>query len=118
MSVTWQDIVEHEMLSAREAQQANHDGRSRVSARRAAGYAVKEYFRLCDPSESTDNIYHLLHRFSEYPGLPDDILTIARHLCQRVDENHSLPGEINLISETELLISYLSRQIKKANNYR
>jgi hypothetical protein len=118
MSATWQEIAERELSFAREARQANLDGRSRVSARRAAGYAVKEYFRQCGIGDATNNFYHLLLHFSEYPDLPDDIRTIARHLCQRVDENYPLPDQVNLVTETELLVRYLAQQIELLDNQR
>jgi len=116
MTASWQENAERELSSAREALKANLEGRSRVSARRAAGCAVKEYFRRCGVGEPINNYYHLLLSFSEYPGLPDDIRSIARHLCQRVDENYSLPDQVNLVTETELLVHYLAKQIKQLNN--
>lgn len=118
MSATWQEIAELELSSAHEALKANLEGRSRVSTRRAAGCAIKEFFRQAGVGDHTNNYYHLLLQFSEYPGLPDDIRTIARHLCQRVDEKYSLPDRVNLITETELLIQYLAKQIEQLMNQR
>lgn len=118
MSTAWQEIVERELSSAREALEANLIGRSRVSARRAAGCAVEEFFTQSCVGDNKDNYYHLLLRFSEYPGLPEGIRTIAKHLCQRVDDNHSLPDQINLVTEAELLVQYLAKEIEQLNNQR
>ncbi len=112
MTVTWQESVEWELATAREAHIANLEGRSRVSARRAAGIVIKEYFRRCGIPVQSDNFLHLIKDFSEYPGLPDNMHLIARHLYQRVDENYSLPERINLVMEAEVLIQYLKHQIE------
>ncbi len=115
MSETWQEKAERELTSARDALQAGLGGRSRVSARRAAGVALNEYYRQQGIKDPSDNYYHLLLRFSEYPALPDNIRTIARHLCQRVDENYSLPDDINLVKEAEQLIQYFTEQMNMIN---
>lgn len=118
MTTTWQDAAKQELALAREAREANLEGRARVSARRASGIAVREYLRLYENAGFTGNYYQLLLHFSELPGLPNDIRTISTHLWRRVDENYSLPGTINLVTEAEELIQFLTEKINKLNDQR
>jgi len=113
MPTTWQDEVLLELRAARKAARENLVGCSRVSARRAAGRAVKEYFSQFGNRELTINFYDLLMEFTREPNLPDDIRTVARHLCQRVNQDHTLPGNIDLLAEAERLIQFIEGKIDR-----
>jgi hypothetical protein len=113
MPSKWQDDVQFELQAAKTAARENMEGRSRVSARRAAGRCVLEYFNLTGDGPDTSNFYELIQAFAREPDLPDDIRVIAGHLCQRVDRDHTLPGHIDLITEAKQLVQYLSIQIEE-----
>jgi hypothetical protein len=107
MDATWQSEVILELQAARKAARDNLAGRSRVSARRAAGRAVKEYFSQLGKKQNTSNFYDLLVEFAREPVIPDDIRTIAEHLVQRVDKDHRLPMHVDLAVEAEYLFQYI-----------
>jgi hypothetical protein len=111
MPTNWQDEVTFELQAARKAARENLVGRSRVSARRASGRAIKEYYSQACNRELDLNFYDLLVVFAREPDLPDDIRTIAQHLCQRVDQDHMLPGNIDLLIEAERLFQFIRDKI-------
>jgi len=107
MDTTWQAEVSLELQAARKAARDNLAGRSRVSARRAAGRAVKEYFNQIGKKQYASNFYDLLVEFAREPVIPDDIRTVAQHLVQRVDQDHRLPMPVDLAAEAEYLFHYI-----------
>lgn len=115
MPTTWQDEVALEIQAARKAARENLYGRSRVSARRAAGRAVKEYYSRIGNKEIGINFYDLLVEFAREPDLPDDMRTITQHLCQRVDQDHMLPGNIDLLIDAEKLFQFIRDKIDHLN---
>jgi hypothetical protein len=115
MRSTWQAEAKLELLNARKAAREHLDGRSRVCTRRAAGLAVKDYFRVHDKDYPRLNYYELLLEFARLPELPENIRLIAEHLCRRVDQNHQLAGDIDLVTETEGLIRYVIDQVENGS---
>jgi HEPN domain-containing protein len=111
MSANWHEEAELELIKAREALKAGFKGRSRVSARRAAGLAVREYYRHQSAEVPPENLYKILLRFSEHPALPNNIRLVSKHLCQRVDQSYSLPDNVDLVTDAEQLIQYLAEQL-------
>ncbi|MBN2257335.1 MAG: hypothetical protein JW704_05880 [Anaerolineaceae bacterium] len=111
MRSSWQDEAEDELNAARAAAQDNLEGRSRVLARRAAGQAVRRYFEQVDHGRHTNNYYTLLQEFSRQPDVSDEMRTTALHLCQRVNHDHHLPDNIDLISEAQSMIHYIANVI-------
>lgn len=111
MTTTWQNEVILELQASRKAARDNLAGRSRVSARRAAGLAVREYFIQLGKEQPALNFYDLLVEFSREPNLPDDIRTVAQHLVQRVDKDHRLPMDVDLAADAEYLIQFIRNYI-------
>jgi hypothetical protein len=107
MPITWQDEVLLELKAARLAAREKLTGRSRVCARRAAGRAVKEYFNRFGNQESALNFFDCLVAYGHEPDLPDAVRTSAQHLVQKVDQNHNLPGNIDLIADAENLFHFI-----------
>ena len=108
MTTSWQDLAQRELLISRKAAQERLAGRSRVAARRAAGIALAEYNRLVQFTQETDNFYDLLQSFLKKPGVPESIQQATQHLCQRVDEQYSLPDDFNLINDAEILVKFVN----------
>ncbi len=79
-----------------------------MAARRAAGIALAEYNRLVQFTQETNNYYDLLQSFFRQPGVPENIQQAAQHLCQRVDEQYSLPDDFNLINDAEILVKFVN----------
>jgi hypothetical protein len=106
-TITWEDQFTSEIDNARLARKNRNEGKARVCARRAAGVVIAEYLlRLGDdiPSESAYNRIEYLHKLEE---LPPGVRETSGHFLVRVNENHQLPIEIDLINEAEWLRSIL-----------
>jgi hypothetical protein len=98
--------IEKEMKQAREARMRGLEGRARVSARRAAGAAVREFFRLHGEmiNGATASAYDLLVLLQEMEGVPGLAREAAVNLLTRVDASFNIPAQIDLLAEADRLI--------------
>lgn len=96
---------------AKQARRNGLEGRARVCARRAAGIAVREFLSRQGTRLPTVSSIDLLASFQQQPGTPADVRAILAHLLERVDADHHLPPEIDLISETYRLAARLGFQL-------
>jgi len=99
--------IQEELLLAKQSRIEGNEGRARVCARRAAGAAVKLYLGKMDLVSQSDSAMQSLKKFQTTIDLPDRIDKAVSWLIQRVDENHNLPDEIDLIHEANLVLEYL-----------
>lgn len=99
--------VQRELDMAHQAREEGYEGRARVCARRAAGFAVKHYLKQRDVKLPTNNAYGLLENLESTPGLPQEIQKSLQFLTLRVNEDHELPQEADLIQESKKLIGFL-----------
>ncbi len=104
---TWKTRMIRELLQAESAREAGNEGRARVCARRAAGIIAGEYLSRHGQSSSTSSSYDLLRRLLADPSLAPETREIVAHFILKVDENHMLPDEIDLIDETQRLANSL-----------
>lgn len=102
-----QDKVQRELNMAHQARDEGYEGRARVCARRAAGFAVKHYLQQRDVKPPTNNAYGLLENLESTSGLPQEIQKSLHFLTLRVNEDHELPQEADLIQESKTLIKFL-----------
>lgn len=102
--------ISHELEKSHQARALGLEGRARVCARRAAGMAVRMYFKRRGFEAEVSNYYTLLEKLIEIEPLPQSAKASAKHLLLRVDENYHLPPEIDLIADAENLITALSRE--------
>ena len=96
-----------ELENAQTARDNNNEGRARVCARRAAGFAIQDYLTrkgIQPPSKSAIDLLTLL---KEEPLLPPDLKLVADHLTVRVTEEFKLPFDVDLIAESRLLCEWL-----------
>jgi len=98
--ITLPQEIEKELHAAREAELHGKRGRSRVCARRAAGLAVREYFKKIHHPESSSGLYHLLELFLEIPGIPSETRRLALDLTTRVSPDFDLPDGLDLVKES------------------
>jgi hypothetical protein len=103
----WNSQIEAEFTKARQARARGNEGQARVCARRAAGYAAREYFTRLGRSVRTPSAYDLLNLLIEDPSLPDELHRSAEFLILRVNEEFKLPVDVDLISEAESLCAGL-----------
>jgi hypothetical protein len=99
--------IRQELGSADQARAQGFDGRARVCARRAAGAAVREYFRLRGNLNRTGSAIDLLQMLVAYQNAPARARQAASALLERVDENFSLPSRVDLLVEVNELVRAL-----------
>ena len=96
---TWEETFSKEIQSALNARKSGNEGKARVCARRAAGIVVGEYLSRSDKNfvdqGAYDNLKYLLARPDIAPQLKETI----SFFIVKVNENHELPIDVDLIEE-------------------
>ena len=100
--------IQEELLLAKQSRKEGNEGRARVCARRAAGAAVQVYLSNHNKPTNPENVFQSLKSLKKAIDLPDRVHLAIYRLTQRVDENHQLPAEIDLIAEALILIKFLA----------
>jgi hypothetical protein len=98
-----------EIIQAYRARQVSNEGKARVCARRAAGYAIKGYFFTKGFPTSTPNAFALLNDDQVRERLPQELHLILDHLVLRVDADHNLPPQVDLFQETSRFVEVLHK---------
>ena len=104
---TWQEKYGQEINRANEVRARDNEGQARVCARRAAGVALREYFRQRGIKAASPSAYDLLKLLLTLDDLPADVRQSAGYLTLRVDEEFKLPAGIDLIQEAQTLCERL-----------
>lgn len=103
----WQRVVSEELALARRARREGNEGKARVCARRAAGFAVEVFFQKQGMDPPAKSAYRLLELLSASSSLPEPVENSLHLLTLRVDEDHQLPERADLIQEAGVLIRAL-----------
>jgi hypothetical protein len=107
IELDWRERFDQELRQAEAARKKGNEGMARVCTRRAAGIVVGEYFRRKDIKQNGSSAYDHLKQLREVPGIPESARTTADKFLQRVNFDHNLPGDIDLITEARLLAQEL-----------
>ena len=99
----WQTQIHSEFDKAEQARARGNEGQARVCARRAAGIAVREYFKLRKQPIQTPSAYDLLNFLIEDPSISTELRQCAKYLTLRVNEEFNLPIDVDLIFEAKKL---------------
>ena len=92
---------------ADQARARGNEGMARVCARRAAGIAAGAYLRGLGLSRPGSGAYELLKAALEAQPLPASARTAIDNLLLRVDFNHQLPEQVDLLREARALAAEL-----------
>ena len=103
------EAIHRELASAGQARQEGNEGRARVCARRAAGAAIREFLRLTGQPGGAGSAIDLLRSLETRGDVPPEARETAGHLLARVDENHNLPSQTDLLAEARWLVGELQR---------
>jgi hypothetical protein len=106
-TIAWQYQFNTEIEKAKTARAHRNEGMARVCARRAAGIVIGEYLLRQGYQSSGESAYDRLKYLNELPELPPGVREVSGHFRVRVNTDHQLPVEIDLISEAEWLRSVL-----------
>ena len=105
------DRIEAELKFARGEQAKGKEGRARVCARRAAGWAVAAYWKQHLGDEPHPNAYHLLCWFQKLEDVPQDLRLAAARLTTRVTPNHELPHDDDPLEDAQAIVHSLMKEV-------
>ena len=103
----WEEAYLRELENAGNARSEGNEGMARVCARRAAGIVVGEYYARHGIQDIDQSAYERINLLRNDPTTSKEVQQITEHLLLRVDFNHQLPIESDLIAETQQLAKAL-----------
>lgn len=108
----WRQRVERELTRARAARTKGNEGRGRVCARRAAGWAVEAYLQLRGLRLATPSLLDQMRYLLTLPGITPRQIEILQHLLTvkqkgDLDADSFFPLDVDLIAEAQELIAGL-----------
>lgn len=106
----WNTFFDAEIEQARAARQRGNEGMARVCARRAAGIAVQAYLERKGLDSRTPSAVERLKYLIALPGTPEQIRDTARTFLIRVTPDYTLPIDIDLLQEAQILRQQLATQ--------
>ncbi len=95
----WKADYTKELEQAQTARTAGNEGMARVCARRAAAIVIGEYLERHGYARLKDNAYDRLSRFMTLPDIDDQLKEVCSHFLLKVDHQHRLPGDPDLVAE-------------------
>jgi hypothetical protein len=101
-----QNIIRQELQLARHAREQGNEGKARVCARRAAGWAVESIYGE-EQHLPESNAYRFLIWFKEQDDIPVELREAADRLTTRVREDFSLPFDQDPIEDAELIVDWI-----------
>lgn len=105
--INWKLEYQREIEHATAVREAGNEGMARVCARRAAGIIIGEYLRRNGYTNISTSIFDQLSFFISLPGIESQCQDIASHLLMKVNSDHSLPNDVDLISDAHWLAENL-----------
>ena len=98
--------IEREMQRAEEARRVGNQGKARVCARRAAGWAIGAWRAEQSPKTRIESVLTHLQAISDEEAHPPAIQAAAEHLTLRITAEHLLPVDAAPLEDAQLLIEY------------
>jgi hypothetical protein len=95
----WQAEYNQEIEHALLARSARNEGMARVCARRAAGIVIGEYLIRQGFSGLNNSAYDRLTLFASLEDVDEKCKEIAGHFLLKVDQDHQLGENIDLIQD-------------------
>lgn len=99
LKASWKTDYKKEIEHALVARLNGNEGMARVCARRAAGIVIGEYLNHIGYSSLPYNSYDRLCLFNNLPDLDQKYKDIANHFLIKVNLDHKLPLDADLINE-------------------
>lgn len=107
-----QSGIDQELFCADNARLMGNEGKARVCARRAAGIAVRAYFKASGEIFNDPSAFAVLTRLSQMESTPETIKDTISRLLTRVTPDYTLPIEADLIADARALIIWAGDQIQ------
>jgi hypothetical protein len=104
--------VEKELAQAHKARAMGNEGQARVCARRAAGIAIREWYRRRLGTGWHGDALKQLQRLQADALAPENVREAARRLTTRVDFDHTLPFEDDPLEDARGIVEFVSQREK------
>lgn len=102
-------MTPHEELQAAEAARAEgNEGKARVCARRAAGYAIRAFYRQSRGGTWTGSALQQLKTLRDDEAQPESLRAAAQRLTAQVNHDHAMPFQEDVLDDARLLVAALS----------
>jgi hypothetical protein len=98
--------IQREMQLAQDARQHDQEGRARVCARRAAGWALEPQWRTAHPGRRPPGAYKLLSWSAGEPRIPAMVRQASQRLTVRVSADYRLPHEQDPLDDASIIIDW------------
>ena len=105
--LTLKRTIRRELEDADRARIDGNEGRARVCARRAAGWAVSITRSLAEESEIESNAYDMLQWLAQQSDTPDAVRSAATRLTTHVSHNHTLPFPEDPLEDARMICDVL-----------
>lgn len=103
--------LEDALRAADRARGAGEEGKARVHARRAAGWAAADYYqRVVGPSQPNGAV-ECLRWFATRSELPAELRQAARRLTVHVTADHVLPHPEDPLVDARVIVDSLARSM-------
>jgi hypothetical protein len=96
--------IRAEMEDAQRSRQQGNEGRARVCARRAAGWAVGWFVETNHLAEPHQNALDHLHWLTTFPEVTQGLKDAAGRLTTKINEDGSLPHAVDPLEDARLII--------------
>jgi hypothetical protein len=96
---SWKVEYHKEIEHAVQARSIGNEGMARVCARRAAGIIIGEYLARKGYTNLTHSAYDRISKFCDLPDVNQYCKEIAGHFLLKVNPDHELPLNADLIDE-------------------
>ena len=104
--------IETELAQAQKAREAGNEGQARVCSRRAAGIAIREFYRKREEAGWGGDAMKQLQRLQADESVPEEVRRAAERLTTKVDFEHKLPFGDDPIEDARKIIVYLHQRPK------
>jgi hypothetical protein len=114
-SMNWQELnqeIEAEMDNARVAWEEGIEGRARVCARRAAGFAINAFGRERMGLKARTNAYDLLKWFRDLSIVDPSLQQAAARLTVKVNASFNLPHSQDLLDDAQMIIDAILEDLE------
>ncbi|OGO12856.1 MAG: hypothetical protein A2Y53_07340 [Chloroflexi bacterium RBG_16_47_49] len=103
----WKREYVNEIQHAISAREKSNEGMARVCARRAAGIIIGEYLSRRGHTNLSGSTFDRLSIFVSLPEVEDQYRDIASHFLMKVNPDHNLPVDADLIRDAQWLAKNL-----------
>jgi HEPN domain-containing protein len=93
-----------QLALAHEARRDGNEGRARVCARRAAGWAIGAYFASLTGAEPPVSALSLLHWLQQQVDIGEEIRNAAMRLTAHVTPAHELPFDEDPLVDAQCIV--------------